>query len=194
MFSKLNITQYTEKSFVVRGNTIENKEQLKNLGGKYNSNLKDGPGWIFPNQLKSNVDQYISSGKVTEPDFKSESKSSSTPSSYSSSKNYKDNKDKDSEELSNLRKRVESLEQEISKLYKIIESKFDNNKSTNPVKPKPVVNDSTDDEDEESEEIRPKSFLKKNVKNIKKPVCDEDDEDEESEEIRPKSFLKKNRK
>ena len=65
MNSELTITQYTEKSFVVRGNTKDNKEQLKAMNGKYNSMLKGGPGWIFPNGLRSNIEKYISTGVVT---------------------------------------------------------------------------------------------------------------------------------
>lgn len=65
MNSELTITQYTEKSFVVRGNTKDNKEQLKEMNGKYNSMLKGGPGWIFPNGLRSNIEKYISTGVVT---------------------------------------------------------------------------------------------------------------------------------
>lgn len=43
----LSITNYSEKSVVVTGNTKEYKDQLKALGGKYNGNLKIGPGYIF---------------------------------------------------------------------------------------------------------------------------------------------------
>ena len=48
----MNIQDYSEKSFVVYGNdTKKYKEDIKKLGGRFNSNLKDlGPGWIFSNK------------------------------------------------------------------------------------------------------------------------------------------------
>ena len=49
----MNLSIYTDKSFVMRGeDTTKHKETLKTLGGKWNSNLKDGGGWIFSNKSK----------------------------------------------------------------------------------------------------------------------------------------------
>ena len=48
---------YTEKSFVVRGGDTKNySEKLREIGGKYNANLKGGPGWIFSLRHKEKVD------------------------------------------------------------------------------------------------------------------------------------------
>lgn len=59
------IEDYTEKSFVVLGETREHKENLKKLGGKWNSKLRDDKaGWIFMMKDKSIVQDYIESGKV----------------------------------------------------------------------------------------------------------------------------------
>lgn len=44
----VTIENYSERSFVVRGETKEYKDILKRLGGKWNPNLRDGKGWIFP--------------------------------------------------------------------------------------------------------------------------------------------------
>ena len=44
----IKVEKYSEKSFVVRGNTKEIKEQLKELNGKFNPNLQGGAGWIYP--------------------------------------------------------------------------------------------------------------------------------------------------
>jgi hypothetical protein len=44
----LTCDNYSDKAFVVRGETKIYKEGLKELGGKYNDHLRDGPGWIFP--------------------------------------------------------------------------------------------------------------------------------------------------
>ena len=57
----MNIEDYTEKSFVVFGETKFFKETLKELGGKYNGNLKVGPGWIFSKNNKEKVEQWINS-------------------------------------------------------------------------------------------------------------------------------------
>ena len=44
----LTIQNYSERSVVVFGeDTKKYKDKLKELGGKYNSNLSIGPGWIF---------------------------------------------------------------------------------------------------------------------------------------------------
>ena len=55
----IDITSYSEKSFVIRGDTKIHKEKIKELGGKWNRNLKGGPGWIFSNNKKTVVDNWI---------------------------------------------------------------------------------------------------------------------------------------
>jgi hypothetical protein len=65
----LTITKYSEKSIVVRGrnadDTRSRKEELKNLGGKYNPRLRDisgnntEPGWVFTITNQDRVQEYI---------------------------------------------------------------------------------------------------------------------------------------
>tara|TARA_Y100000389_G_C17314448_1_gene439709 strand:+ start:436 stop:876 length:441 start_codon:yes stop_codon:yes gene_type:complete len=55
----VEIEQYSEKAFAVRGETKEYKTLLSELGGKWNSRLKGGAGWIFPNSLRENVENWI---------------------------------------------------------------------------------------------------------------------------------------
>lgn len=56
----MNITlNYTDKSFVVNGTTKEYKDQLKALGGRYNPNLKTGPGYIFSNKKEQEVREFV---------------------------------------------------------------------------------------------------------------------------------------
>jgi len=50
---------YTDKSFVVSGSTKEFKDQLMTLGGRYNPNLKTGPGYIFSNKKEQEVKDFI---------------------------------------------------------------------------------------------------------------------------------------
>jgi hypothetical protein len=58
--SSVTVEQYTEKSIVVRGDTIPYKNKLLSLGGKWNKMLRGGEGWIFPLTKKSLVEQALS--------------------------------------------------------------------------------------------------------------------------------------
>lgn len=60
----LLLTDYTERSFVVHGDTIPHANKLKELGGKFNPKLKIGPGWIFSIARKGSVQNYIDTGEV----------------------------------------------------------------------------------------------------------------------------------
>lgn len=57
----MNISVYSEKSFVLHGeDTKKYKEEIKKLGGKFNSNLKDiGAGWIFSIKNKEKVEEFL---------------------------------------------------------------------------------------------------------------------------------------
>jgi len=44
----IHIVKYTEKSVAVIGETTPFKDVIKVVGGKWNSKLKCGPGWILP--------------------------------------------------------------------------------------------------------------------------------------------------
>lgn len=62
--SDLKIVDYTEKSFVVLGDTKPHKTLLKELGGKYNPNLKVGAGWIFSKKKKKDVKKALKQVKI----------------------------------------------------------------------------------------------------------------------------------
>ena len=47
------------KSFVVRGNTVLHKEQLKKMRGMWNPRLEGGAGWIFSNRHLEKINNYI---------------------------------------------------------------------------------------------------------------------------------------
>ena len=64
MVKDIFMEKYSEKSFVLRGDTRTYKEDIKKLGGKYNSRLKGGPGWIFPLVKEAVVKDYIDTGVV----------------------------------------------------------------------------------------------------------------------------------
>jgi len=75
----LEVTDYSEKAIVVRGDTKMYKEQLKTLGGKYNANLRDGPGWIFPKKFEDKVLAFTATGVSDVPESSSEEKTVSSP-------------------------------------------------------------------------------------------------------------------
>ena len=55
----MKLTEYSDKSIAVYGDTKEYKDILKTLGGKWNANLRDGPGWIFSIKHKESVKSWI---------------------------------------------------------------------------------------------------------------------------------------
>lgn len=61
-FNDIKIEEYTDRSIVVNGETRKYKEDLKKLGGKYNGNLKNGPGWVFPKSAENSVKTFIKEG------------------------------------------------------------------------------------------------------------------------------------
>lgn len=65
----LEIKDYSEKSFVIYGDTKRFKEELKVLGGRYNSNLNGKSGWIFSIKNKDNVNEWLLHIKKMKIDF-----------------------------------------------------------------------------------------------------------------------------
>lgn len=64
MSKVLIIEEYSEKSFVVRGDTKPHSNKLKDLLGSYNPRLRGGPGWIFANKNRGDVEDYISRNNI----------------------------------------------------------------------------------------------------------------------------------
>ena len=62
----INIIDYSDKAFAVVGDTKSVKDDLKKMGGRFNSKLSCGCGWIFSNKMRGEVERFISSGEVTE--------------------------------------------------------------------------------------------------------------------------------
>ena len=57
--SDIFMTEYSDKSIAVYGNTKIYKDKLKILGGKWNANLRDGPGWIFSNKHREDIERWL---------------------------------------------------------------------------------------------------------------------------------------
>ena len=62
-FKDIYLEEYTDRSIVVRGETRQYKEDLKKLGGKYNSRLRGEPGWIFPKSKQDDIVKFMKEGK-----------------------------------------------------------------------------------------------------------------------------------
>jgi hypothetical protein len=58
----VQIVQYSEKSFVVKGDTKPIKDDLKKLGGLW---FKKETGWLFSNKKREAVEAYINGGTIT---------------------------------------------------------------------------------------------------------------------------------
>lgn len=57
--TNITIINYTEKSFVLVGDTKEYKDEIKNIGGKWNPKLKDCKGWIFSKKHLNKVVKFL---------------------------------------------------------------------------------------------------------------------------------------
>lgn len=62
--NEIQVIKYSEKSIAVIGNTISIKDELKNIGGKWNSKLSCGKGWIFPLTKLEDLKQVLTNLKV----------------------------------------------------------------------------------------------------------------------------------
>ena len=90
MTSKIIIQDYTDKSFVVRGDTTIYKDVLKDLGGKWNSRLTDKDtgdkfgAWLFWTEKRNEVENWLRNGgeitkkNTNEPLFKNDTQSDIT--------------------------------------------------------------------------------------------------------------------
>lgn len=57
--NEVNIVDYSEKAFAVIGQTKPIKDELRGLGGKFNANLKCGPGWIFSKKRLQAIEDHL---------------------------------------------------------------------------------------------------------------------------------------
>lgn len=68
MSSSIFTEVYSDKSFVIRGDTTRYKEDIKSMGGKWNSRLKEKNSedkfgaWLFWNDKRAEVDEWFKKG------------------------------------------------------------------------------------------------------------------------------------
>jgi hypothetical protein len=55
----MNLSIYSDKSFVITGNTKEHKIYMKEMGGRWNANLSCGSGWIFSLTKKKEMEDWL---------------------------------------------------------------------------------------------------------------------------------------
>lgn len=60
----LQLVYYSEKAFVLIGDTKAIKDKLKELGGRFNARLSCGAGWIFSKKKADEVRNLMASEKV----------------------------------------------------------------------------------------------------------------------------------
>ena len=144
MSTDIKVIEYSEKAIVVQGeDTRKFKESLKSLGGKYNGRLRTGPGWIFPKNMKTRIEQEIES------DFKNIKSYQSYNSNLSTSSNSNTN--------TNVINLIKKLNNKVDNLEKLIKKLLNEKNDI-------VVQDITDtysedDTESEDEKIKPKRLL-----------------------------------
>ena len=57
----LNVYQYSEKAIVVIGDTYPHRNALKAMGGRYNTRLSCGKGWVFKLAKRAEVEAFCAS-------------------------------------------------------------------------------------------------------------------------------------
>ncbi len=156
----LSVQDYGEKAIVVFGDTRVIKDELKELGGKYNPKLgeEQKPGWVFSKTKKEVVNEFIkqaqqdiNSGKIKKDSYDSKPRATVTdpykkPTTSSDITVPK-------ELLSNLISRVEILEVELANIKKIVLSN-NNSKLSNKIdstKTQKITSEWADYSDEEDE-------------------------------------------
>ena len=67
---EFKVIEYSEKSIALVGDTKEIKDRLKKLGGRFNSGLSCGAGWVFSKTKQKDLEKLIA--KVCKDNIKKE--------------------------------------------------------------------------------------------------------------------------
>ena len=146
----INVQTYSEKSFIVRGDTKPIKDEFLKLGGRWNPGLSGGPAWVFAStsldQVKAIVNKHKSSNPSTLPNS---SNSYNEPLETSRKRTYNTTNSSNNSEVVLSRKeylqllsRIERIEQEL-KLKSLNE---DVSKLISNIQPNMSIQDDDDDE------------------------------------------------
>ncbi len=132
--SSLKVIHYSPKCVVLVGDTSNCKEDMKTMGGKWNSRLTNKEtgekfgGWIFMKSREEDLKKWLSTGVATKFEFNSE---------------YSRDKDRTSLNVKMLISRVEELEKTVAMLVSKLSNEGDE-----------VVIESSDEEEEESRPMK----------------------------------------
>lgn len=113
--SGIQVTEYSDASVAMFGNTTEYKEHMKAMGGRFNSRLRhpttkeQTPGWIFPKRSTEMLNKYVELGDTDGFDITKHCKGYGV-------RNSSSEQDKSTVEFNNLVNRVDKLEQIVQKL------------------------------------------------------------------------------
>jgi len=162
----LRVIDYSEKAVALVGDTFSIKDKIKQIGGTFNKSLHientTVPGWIFPINKKSDVEELVKSTPAS-------TKSSTSKQSY----NTNDHKSSISidpkithEMFANLlnkyemlEARVQFLEDQLNVKKQSVSSSSKKSVSVLPKNSKQIKKSESSDEEEEEQEIKPKRFL-----------------------------------
>ena len=118
----MEIIDYSNKSFAVIGDTYQYKDELKELGGKWNSELLCGKGWIFPLSRKEEVVRFIkniSSSQHKHSTDKYNNIDDLLSSSDSDGVETKNNKIRSNEILKEIEKQEKSIKKHIDEIVRL---------------------------------------------------------------------------
>ncbi len=155
----LRVVNYSEKAVALIGDTFSVKDEIKKLGGTFNKSLSientKVSGWIFPSNKKQELESFIKS--IPEDKLKS-----NKPSTYGLNdvKNSISIDPKITHEMfANLLNKYEMLEARLNYLEGKTLSSSKTTAVVSKIKNKIKKEESSDDELEDGEEIKPKRFL-----------------------------------
>jgi hypothetical protein len=148
MSKSVFIEDYTQKSFVVRGDTKEYKESLKTMGGKWNSGLSDKHtgdkfgAWLFWSDKRKEIESWIEKGcKITD----------STPVNFTGANNSRDG----SENIKRLEAKVDDLTKMLKSICRHHQIDLGERRGTT------QALDSDVESDDDIKHVRPKRLLSK---------------------------------
>ncbi len=102
------LEQYSEKCFILKGNTIQYKQDIKQLGGMWNPSLK---AWIFPISKREVIEKWLDKGEKTIEPIKQYFESPNIE-NYNSSANSTSNV--------NLNSRIDVLEKKMDMIIEML--------------------------------------------------------------------------
>ena len=176
------LEQYSEKCFILKGNTIQYKQDIKQLGGMWNPSLK---AWIFPNSKREVIEKWLDKGEKTVEPVKQYFESPVI-------ENYREKKpesNSSSNSESNLNSRIDVLEKKMDMIIEML-NKIHCKETSKVVK---EVEKSIEKVKKDVKQVS-KQDVKPLVKNTKENEADYEKEyeeyyEEEYEEVKPRKRL-----